>query len=176
MLSETGVFLAHTNAELVGQPAAEHEGSTEAWGDTCASEFVDPHGELIDEYRKPLDADGTTFGTLIYAIPQPDLWGYVRRCGPACTAGVLGPACCMVLGAVLLNRMVRPVADIEQQLSHVATSPSLESCELRRFRTARRQRVGTAWSPNAFSGHVDTLRQQIRQSLPRVGRAGWMPC
>ena len=37
----------------------------------------------------------------------------------------------MVAGAVLVNRMVRPVADIEQQLYQVATSPSVESCELR---------------------------------------------
>ena len=68
-----------------------------------------------------------------------------RACGATCAPAAqfaplafLGPACCMVAGAVLLNRMVRPVADIEQQLFQVAMSPSRR--ELRAARGAERRR------------------------------------
>ena len=80
----------------------------------------------------------------------------------------------MVAGAVLLNRMVRPVADIEQQLFQVATSPSLESCELarsseRRRRGHRLESRGPATSSRAVT--TESLQQRIRQSLDH-GRQG----
>ena len=58
------------------------------------------------------------------------MWSLVRAGAQYSPLAFLGPACCMVVGAVLISRMVRPVADIEQQLVHVAMSPSVESCEL----------------------------------------------
>ena len=73
----------------------------------------------------------------------------------------------MAIGAVLVNRLVRPVADIEQQLYQVATSPSVESCELREV-----QGVGAAamgWNrviqQRFGSGQTETLQQRIRKSL-----------
>ena len=84
-----------------------------------------------------------------------------------------GPACCMVAGAVLLNRMVRPVADIEQQLHQVATSPSLESCQWREVPNVGAAAIG--WNrvvqQKLAGGPSESLQQRIRQSLDH-GRQG----
>ena len=169
ILSKTGVYLAHSTSDLVGKPAAEHGGATEQWGNTMRVQYVDARGESIDEYRTPLEAGGREFGTLVFGVTQPGVWGYLRGAAQYAPLAILGPACCMALGAVLLNRMVRPVADIEQQLSRVAMSPSVEGCELSEV-----PRIGAAalgWNRvithRNTNGHSDTLGQQIHQSLQK---------
>ncbi len=86
---------------------------------------------------------------------------------------ILGPAFCMVFGAVLLNRMVRPVADIEQQLTRLATSASVEGCEL--MPVAGIGAAAMGWNRvvnhRATGGRSGGLDQQIQQSLAK-GRQG----
>ena len=79
----------------------------------------------------------------------------------------------MVIGAVLLNRMVRPVADIERQLSRVATSASVEGCELTPVPGIGAAAMGWNRVVNQRSagGHSGELGQQIQQSLAK-GRQG----
>jgi two-component system phosphate regulon sensor histidine kinase PhoR len=169
VLSKTGVYLAHSSKELAGRPAAEHDGSTEQWGDTMRVQFLDARGEAIDEYRTPLKAGGKVIGTLVYGNTQPSLWGYIRGAAQYAPLAILGPACCMAVGAVLLNRMVRPVADIEQQLSRVAMSPSVESCELSQVPGVGAAALG--WNrviaQRLTSGQPAELGQQIHQSLEK---------
>ena len=173
VLSTTGIYLAHSSPELVGQPAAEHEGTTDEWGDAMRVQYVGARGELIDEYQTPVKAGGKAVGTLIYGVAQSGLWGYVRSAARHAPLAILGPACCMVVGAVLLNRMVRPVADIEQQLSRVAMSPSVEGCELRPVPSIGAAAMG--WNrvvnQRASGGRSDELGLQIQQSLQK-GRQG----
>ncbi len=73
----------------------------------------------------------------------------------------------MVAGAVLVNRMVRPVADIEQQLHHVATSPSVESCQLHEVPCVGAAAMG--WNrvvqQRASGAESESLQQRIRKSL-----------
>jgi len=153
--------------------ADEHEGTTDEWGDVVRVHYVDSQGEMVDEYQAPLNAGGTTVGTLIYGVAQPDLWGYVRSAARHAPLAVFGPACCMLVGAVLLNRMVRPVADIAQQLSRVAMSPSVEGCELRQVPAVGAAAMG--WNrvvtERAGRGQAEDLGQKIQQSL-QTGRQG----
>ncbi len=169
--STTGVYLAHSNPTLVGQPAIEHEGATDEWGDAIRVRYVDPQGGIVDEYQTPLKAGGNAVGTLIYGVAQPDLWGYIRSAARHAPLAVFGPACCMVVGAVLLNRMVRPVADIAQQLSRVATSPSVEGCELRPVPSIGAAAMG--WNrvvtERTSGARVEDLGQKIQQSM-QTGR------
>ena len=53
----------------------------------CASSTSTPHGDLIDEYRTPLEAGGKPFGTLVYGVAQPGLWTYVSQRRQSCAAG-----------------------------------------------------------------------------------------
>ncbi len=73
----------------------------------------------------------------------------------------------MVAGAVLLNRMVRPVANIEYQLTQVAMSPSVEGCQLREVED--RSAAALGWNrvvQGRQSGvHSMTLRERVRLSL-----------
>jgi len=75
----------------------------------------------------------------------------------------------MAIGAVLLNRMVRPVAEIEQQLYRVATSPSAEGCELSEVSPIGAAAMG--WnrviSQRGSRDRSDALGQQIHQSLQK---------
>ena len=112
-------------------PPSEVGTVTERWGEVQRVEYMNNSGVTIHEYRCPLKSGDQAFGTLRIGIARRDLWSYLRASAEFAPLAFFGPACCMVAGAVLLNRMVRPVADIEQQLHQVATSPSLESCEWR---------------------------------------------
>ena len=127
----------------------------------------------MDEYRTPLEAGGKQFGTLVYGVAQPGLWTYMSSAASHAPLAILGPACCMVVGAVLLNRMVRPVADIEQQLSRVAMSASVEGCEL--LPVAGVGAAAMGWNrvvnQRAAGSHATELGQQIQQSLAK-GRQG----
>jgi two-component system phosphate regulon sensor histidine kinase PhoR len=173
VLSKTGVVVAHSDPDRIGQQAAEHEGSSEQWGDTLRVEYVDPQGTLIDEYRTPLDAGDKSYGTFVLGVAQPNLWTYASGAAHHAPLAILGPAFCMVIGAVLLNRMVRPVADIEQQLSRVAMSPSVEGCALAPVPGMSAAAMG--WNrvvSQRSSGHqTGELGEQIQQSLAR-GRQG----
>jgi two-component system phosphate regulon sensor histidine kinase PhoR len=167
IVSPTGEYVAHSSSGFKGNPVAEQGGMTERWGEVMRVEYIDENGETMHEYRAPLVAGKSPLGTFRLSVAQPSAWSYVRASGQYAPLAIFGPACCMVAGAVLLNRMVRPVADIEQQLYQVATSPSVEGCELREvprmgaaalgWNRVVQQRIGMPKS--------DTLRERVRQSL-----------
>src|SRR5262245_20475180 len=119
VVSATGECISHSNPELIGKGVPERGGMTDRWGEVVRVEFHDDNGTLIHEYRAPLEAGGTSIGTMRLGIAQPSVWSLVRAGAQFSPLAFLGPACCMALGAALLSRMVRPVADIEQQLVQV---------------------------------------------------------
>src|SRR6185312_8215710 len=104
---------------------------TERWGEIVLVQYVAENGAAVREYQAPLRAGTNVIGTMRMGFAQTSVWGYIAAGAQFAPLALFGPACCMAIGAVLMNRMVRPVADIEQQLFRVATSPSVESCELR---------------------------------------------
>jgi two-component system phosphate regulon sensor histidine kinase PhoR len=169
IVSPTGDYVAHSTSGYDGQPAAERGGMTDRWGDVRRVQYVDDTGTTIHEYRAPLKAGDTVLGMLRLGIAQPSAWTYLRAGGQYAPLAIIGPACCMVAGAVLLNRMVRPVADIEQQLFQVATSPAVEGCELREVPTLGAAAVG--WNrvvqQRLSAPQSETLRERIRQSLQK---------
>lgn len=173
VVSPTGEFLAHSSAELRGKPATELGALTERWGEIVCVEYMDDNGVLIHEYRCPLKAGSEALGMMRLGIAQRSVWSYVRAGAQFAPLAFFGPACCMVAGAVLLNRLVRPVADIEQQLYQVATSPSLESCEWREVPGVGAAAIG--WNrvvqQKLNKGQSESLQQRVRQSLSH-GRQG----
>lgn len=172
IVSLTGEYLGHSDRSLVGKPVTERGGTTDRWGEVVRVEYVDERGMPIYEYGSPLKSNGQAIGHMRLGVSRPSVWNYVRAGFHFAPLAFLGPACCMVAGAVLLNRMVRPVADIEQQLFQVATSPSLESCELREVPSVGAAALG--WNrviQQRLSGQTESLQQRIRHSLEQ-GRHG----
>lgn len=169
VVSPLGVFVAHSTSEFVGQPAPAHEGTSEQWGEAERVRYINATGELIDEYRTPLKSGGKPLGTLLLGVAQSGWWRSFQAAGQYAPLAIFGPACCMVVGAVLLNRMVRPVADIEEQLTRVAMSPSVEGCELREIPTIGAAALG--WnrvvSQRAGNGRSNALSEQIHDSLKK---------
>jgi PAS domain S-box-containing protein len=140
---------------------------TDRWGEVVRVQYVDDSGVNVHEYRSPMKAGNTVIGSLWLGIAQPDIWTYVNANGHFAPLAFIGPAFCLAAGAVLLNRLVRPVADIEQQLYQVATSPSVESCELREVPVVGAAALG--WNrvvqQRLAAPKSESLRERIRQSL-----------
>ena len=171
--SPTGEFLAHTNVDLRGKPVTENGARTERWGQVERVEFTTAGGVTIHEYRCPLKAADKDLGVFRLGIAQSSVWNHVASGAQFAPLALLGPACCMIVGAVLLNRLVRPVADIEQQLHQVATSPSLESCEWREVPNVGAAAIG--WNrvvqQKLAVGQRESLHERVRHSLDQ-GRQG----
>jgi len=170
VVSRSGTFLAHTQSDLVGQRAPEHSGTTERWGDVVRVRYVGDRGEIVDEYQAPIEAGGKLVGILRLGILEQSVWGLVLMGAQFAPLAFIGPACCMAVGAVLLNRMVRPVADIEHQLSLVATSPSVEGCQFSSVPATGTAALG--WN-RVVVHRLDNdaaggLRQRIQESLQAV--------
>ena len=131
IVSRDGRFLAHSSRELVGQvhtePAAEHV----QWGEIERIQFRDSNSQRISEYRVPLCQGDEVFGTLHMAVPEPSVWGVLGSTVRDLPMVALGPLLCLALGAAMLQRMVRPLAEIETQLQRVAIAPSPAGVELR---------------------------------------------
>ena len=132
-------------------------------------------GATIHEYRCPLKSGDQTLGVLRMGMARRDVWSFLPRSAEFVPLAFFGPACCMVAGAVLLNRMVRPVADIEQQLHQVATSPSLESCKWHEVPNVGAAAIG--WNrvvqQKLNVGASESLQQRVRQSLEHATQGRW---
>lgn len=166
IVSPTSEATAHSDPQWINKPVAEHGGASERWGDVLRVEYVMDDGTLAHEYQAPLKAADTDLGTFRMSVRQPSLWSFLRAGAQHSLLAFLGPACCLAAGAVLMNRLVRPVAEIEQQLSLVAMSPSVESYPLQEVPS-----VGTAamgWNrvvqQRTGGTPTDSLRQRIGQS------------
>lgn len=167
VISSKGEYLAHSNAEFVGETAEAHDGPVDRWGETIRVEYVDVRGERVHEYQTPLKAGGQPVGTLVFGMSQQGWWDVALSAAQHAPLAIFGPACCMVAGAVLINRMVQPVAEIEQQLHRVAMSPSVEGCELSEVQSIGAAAMG--WnrmiSQRTRNNPTEMLGQQIHQSL-----------
>ncbi len=163
----TGEFFAHSKGELRGKPATEQGTIAERWGQVERVEFTSVGGAAIHEYRCPLKAGDKELGTMRLGVAQSSVWSYLTSGAQLLPLAFFGPACCLVVGAVFLNRLVRPVAEIEQQLHQVATSPSLESCEWREVPNVGAAAIG--WNrvvqQKLAGGQRESLHERIRQSL-----------
>jgi PAS domain S-box-containing protein len=167
IVADSGEYLAHTMGGYKGKLATEQGNVTDRWGQVVELQFEGDDGKAVREYRSPLKPGGKSLGTMRLGFAQTSIWGYLTTGAQFAPFALFGPACCMIAGAVLVNRMVRPVADIEHQLHQVATSPSVESCDLREV-----QGVGAAvigWNrvvqKRAGAGEADSLHERIRKSL-----------
>jgi two-component system phosphate regulon sensor histidine kinase PhoR len=173
IVSPTGEYLAHTSDGFAGLPAMERGELTDRWGEVVRVQYHDENGANVHEYRTPLKAANTDLGTMRIGIAQPSMWTYLGASAQFAPLAFIGPACFMAVGAVLVNRLVRPVAEIEGQLFQVATSPSVEGCQLHEVPSYGAAAIG--WNrvvqQRLSAPKSETLRERIRQSLEQ-GRHG----
>ncbi len=167
VVSPSGEYLAHSRSGYKGKSAVEQGNITDRWGEIVELQFVGDNGLAVREFRAPLKSGTDSLGSIRLGFAQTSVWGYLSAGAQFAPLALIGPAFCMVIGAVLVHRLVRPVADIEQQLFEVATSPSVEGCELREVPSIGAAAIG--WNrviqQRSSAGQTETLQQRIRKSL-----------
>src|SRR3954447_24302580 len=164
VVAESGEYLAHSSDGFKGKQTVELGNTTDRWGEVSQVQYVNEQGISIHEFRAPLKAAGTLIGSIRLGFAQLRVWDYLAAGAHFAPLALIGPACCLAIGAVLVNRVVRPVADIEQQLHLVATSPSVDGCDLREVLGNGAAAVG--WNRVIQQRtSAESLRQRVRKSL-----------
>jgi signal transduction histidine kinase len=170
VVAPTGEYLAHSAPEEVGNTADEPTGSVESWGDVDRVRFVNEQGVLVVEFRTPLRAADRLIGTLRVGVVEPSALATLlvaARYGPL---AIVGPLLFMGLGAVILRRLVRPVAGVDLQLRRVAAAPSIIDCALEQVEVCGAASLG--WNrlvEHATAGRKNTdLHERLSESLEGV--------
>jgi two-component system phosphate regulon sensor histidine kinase PhoR len=132
ILGPTGTYLAHSDRALVGQPGEVDVTPSEQWGAVARVERAgDADGSKVWEYRTRIEKAGGLVGTLCMGVTEPGVWPIIRAAGDFAPTAVLGPLLLSLAGAVVLHRLVRPVAGIEDQLARLSLADDTREVPLR---------------------------------------------
>lgn len=170
VVAPTGKYVAHSAPEQVGRTADEPTGSVEVWGDVERVRFVNDQGVLVVEFRTPLRAGDRLVGSLRVGIVEPSALDTLLVAARYSPLAVVGPLLFMGLGAVVLRRLVRPVAGVDFQLRRIAVAPSLIGFRLEEVEVYGAASLG--W--NRLVEHTTTgekyidLDERLSQSLEGV--------
>ncbi|MFV1967282.1 MAG: ATP-binding protein [Pirellulaceae bacterium] len=173
VVSPQGRYLAHTVRERTGTPQRALQGKLLRWDRIEAVRFSGGLDGSFREYRAPLEAGGQEVGTLQMATPEADVWTALRIAAKHAPLTLITPFLFVAAGAIVLQRLVRPLAGIESQLRRAAVAPTLADCQLQTLRARspgalgwnrvvhRIQDAGDEGGLNHRHGEaVQTLRQE----------------
>ena len=144
VVSNDGRFLAHSSADQVGEPQRVPAGDSADWGEVRRTRYVDGNSRVLREYRVPIRLAGHVQGILVMAAPEPNAWDTVLSAAVYAPAVFFCPMVVIVLGAVVLRRTVRPMAEVERQLKRFATESSDGEARLDPIRV--QSRIGIGWN------------------------------
>ncbi len=150
VVSPEGKILAHTQKELLGEPVIEPTGSRLRWGSVTGIQFLDSAGHYLNEFRTPLVAGGEPIGSLRIGIQQPSLLGTVRETAKVAPMAILVPLLLVGAGALVLTRLLCPVAEVDTALREIAAQPAASPVNLRPLRA--RDATSLGW--NRVVDHV----------------------
>ena len=136
IVSSDGLYLAHSSRELVGQVHTEPKGEYYQRGDVQIVHFSDSNSRAISKYSVPLHRGGEEFGTLHVAVPAPSVWAELASVTPYLPLAAAVPLLCLVFGAIVLRRMVRPWVEIETELNRVTVALSPTEVELQEVKAS----------------------------------------
>lgn len=120
IVSPDGTFLAHSNKQLVGQPAPPAKGRMLRWGHVTESRQLDERNRTVSQFEVPLVADDEDFGTLRVSAGQLSAWGTLVEVARVAPLAVLVPLSIVVCGAYVLARLSKPMASVDGQLRAIA--------------------------------------------------------
>lgn len=130
LLDTAGVAVADTRESMIGLVALEPEGTiieeSGVWGTRVQQES----GLILTEYRVPLFAGGTNFGTLVAASAQANPLSLFAETINAAPSAVAIPFLLILGGGLLLAKLTQPAATVESQLQRLATSAPGEPVEI----------------------------------------------
>ncbi|HET6881568.1 MAG TPA: ATP-binding protein [Pirellulales bacterium] len=144
MVSPEGRYLAHSQANLVGQPAPEPSGAVAQWGDVRRIRYLDEDAQILREYSTSLRRGDKTYGMLRMAVRDPTILAGIMATAEHATMWVVGPIAVIVAGGYVLRRSLRPMGKVELQLCALAAKPSDVPLELQPTEGA--SAVGAGWN------------------------------
>jgi two-component system phosphate regulon sensor histidine kinase PhoR len=134
IVSPEGSYLAHTLEGRIDIPQQEVEGRLLEWGDVHAIRSSGGLNGAFREYHVPLEAGGQSLGTLQMATAETGLLAAVRIAAKHAPLTLITPFLLVAAGAIILQRMVGPLAGIESQLREAAVAPTLSDYKFRTLR------------------------------------------
>ena len=134
--SPEGRYLAHTVRGRVGHSLPELKGQRRSWGPIEAVRSLGGSGEAVEEFRAPLDAGGRVLGTLHVAVNRAGWWRALEVAAEHAPLTLISPFAWVVMGAIVLGRIVAPLAAVESQLRHAALASSFSEADLRPVQAA----------------------------------------
>ncbi len=126
-----GIYLAHTEASLRGMPMLQPLGSLLRWGSVSGVRFVDQQGRTLREYQVPLSVNSEPIGSLQIAVVEPTVGATLASVARYVPIAILTPLALVALGAVVIGRLARTVAEVDEQLRRVALLPPGKEVSLR---------------------------------------------
>jgi PAS domain S-box-containing protein len=145
VVSDDGLFAAHSSPEQVGRPHQVPAGNTARWDDVERTRYVDGESGAMREYRVPVRISGAR-GVLVMGVPEPGAWGTLLS---------------------VAWHAVRPSAEVERQLVRLATAPAGSEAGLTPVKVP--SAMGIGWnrlirSPRDGSGGQE-LETRLGQAL-----------
>jgi len=171
VVSPEGNYVAHTVRQRVGKPKTEPTGQHLRWG-TVDAVRCRTGTNVFREYRTPLEAGGRTVGTLLMGVREVGWWSALRLTAEHAPLALAGPGLFVLVGAVVLSRVVRPMAAIDAQLRDAAIAPTLADTRLQtvKYRTPSAlgwNRLIRHFEEESQGGSLDHRLNQALQSLRR---------
>ncbi len=142
IVSSKGHFLAHSTRKLVSQGRTAPIGEHDRWGRIERIRFQDESGRQLREFGVPLTVGNDQFGTLRMAFAEQNVTRIILSAAEFMPITFLGPVVLLAVGAVVLQRMVKPMADVETQLRRVAVAPSMTDLSLPTIPIRGRESLG----------------------------------
>lgn len=172
VVSRDGRYLAHSSRQLVDAVHAEHKGEYTQLGEVRRIRFADSDLRRIAEYRVSLRGGDEALGSLHMAVSEPSVWASLGSAALYLPLAVAGPLLCLVFGAAVLRRMVRPLAQIEIELNRVAVALSPAEVELRKIKAPGPAALG--WNRLVDQTERDRgcsgLDRRLREAMGQLGQ------
>jgi len=125
------------------------------WGSVTGVQFLDSAGRYLNEFRTPLIAGGEPIGSLRIAIQQPSLLGTIRETAQVAPLAILVPLLLIGAGALVLTRLLRPVAEVDTLLREIALQPAASPVKLRPLRA--QDAISLGW--NRVVDHIGLVEK-----------------
>jgi two-component system phosphate regulon sensor histidine kinase PhoR len=154
-----GHYIAHTSPALTGKPATEPAGARSRWGDATGVRYTTPDGAVVQEYRVALETGKRPIGELRVGIEEPSFSATVQAAAPFIPVALLAPLTLVGIGAVVVAKTTRRVAQVELRLREIARQPFTATVEVLPMRA--RDAMSLGWN---------RLVEQLQQAERGVSR------
>lgn len=165
VVGEDGRYSVHSDAAQVGQLRPDSQGESEHLGSVACLHIHESGVRPTRQYGVPLEAGNTPLGTLEIAISEPNTIGTILTKADLVPLALLVPLFVVGMGAVVLHRMTRPLAEIELRLRQLAAAPTLDAAVSHLHNVKVRNVASVGWNKLVQLFHENAQHADLQQRL-----------